>query len=134
MKNTIEISDIVGQIANLYYCNDANCFQLGSVKFEVLEDEDDGYRSSMDCLAVLSTNSERKQLLAEVKIVDISTNDKTMYALRDTKDSSFNWVEFGTENTDDYYPYFVFRTNVRRDLAVEKEALSINELTSKFKD
>ena len=133
MENKVNISDIVGQIGNLYYCNDMNCFQLGSVKFEVLEDESDGYRSSMDCLKILSTNSECHQLLAEIKIVDISTDNQTIYALQDTKDNSFNWVEFGTENTDDYYPYFVFRTNVRKEVKIEDEKFSMDEITNKFR-
>lgn len=132
-KNKVTIADIVGQIGNLYYCNDMNCFQLGSVKFEVVEDENDGYRSSMDYVKILSTNCVCENFLAEIKIIDISDDSKTIYALQDTKDNSFNWLEFGTENTDDYYPYFVFRTNVKKEITVEEEKINMEELKNKLR-
>lgn len=108
----VQISELLGQTGNLYYYSQMNCFQLGTVIFEVLEDESDGYRSSMDKLRVLKQDAPMGQLLGEIKVVDISNTSQTMYALQDTRDQ-FNWVEFGTDQIDDYYPGFVFTTNVR---------------------
>lgn len=50
---TINFDYLVGQTASLYQCNDVNCFQLGSVIFEAIEDENDSYRSMMDGVRVV---------------------------------------------------------------------------------
>lgn len=129
----VQISELLEQTGNLYYCSQMNCFQLGTVVFEVLEDENDGYRSSMDKLRVLKQNADMGQLLGEIKVVDISNNNQTMYALQDTKDG-FNWAEFGTENIDDYYPGFIFRNNVRTGSEGEMvKNNSFEDVVKKFK-
>lgn len=127
----VQIDQLLGQIGNLYYCNEMNRFQLGTVIFEVMEDESDGYRSSMDKLCVIKQDARMSQLLGEVKVVDISKGDDKIYALQDTKDG-FNWVEFGTDNADDYYPSFVFRNNVR-EKEEEKRNREFEEVLKKLK-
>lgn len=109
----IPIEELVGHKGNLYYCNELNQFQLGTVMFEVMEDEGDGYRSAMERVAVISVDAPLKQHIAEVQICQ-SGSDDGIYELRDTKDD-FVWLEFGTDTiSDSYYPSFVFRTFVKK--------------------
>ena len=90
--------------------------------FRVLEDPDDGYRSH---LGTIEYSSESQGIffpnpIAEVRIEafegesSLDSNDWTGtgscegYRLVDISDGHV-WLEFGTANTNDYYPYFIFR-------------------------
>jgi len=106
---TINFHKLAGTTASLYHCTLANSFQLGSVIFEVLEDEEDGYRSSMKDVQVVNKNASKIGLLAEVSIVSFDTGTKHGYRLVDTSDD-YVWLEFGTEDYNDYYPCFMFNT------------------------
>jgi hypothetical protein len=106
---SVNFDQLVGLEAALYYNNHSNQFQLGDVLFEVIEDEEDGYRSSMREVAVINTNAERKpgDFLGFVKIQSENEGNFDGYHLIDT-DNSHIWLQFGTDNNDDYYPTFVF--------------------------
>lgn len=108
--NTIDFSELVGEKASLYYCNYPNRFQLGKIIFEVMEDESDGYRSYLDKVVIVDNDAPLGTLIDKVTIRS-STEIDEGYDL--VSDDEFVWLTFGTDNTDDYYPYFVFRTNVR---------------------
>ena len=104
-----------------YYGADeaSNEFKVDDIIFRVLEDPDDGYRSH---LGVIEYGEQSNAIffrnpLARVRVesfereraVDIFDSPASSgYRLIDVVDSHV-WLEFGTENTDDYYPYFVFR-------------------------
>ncbi len=105
----INFENLVGTKANLYYHNKFNEFQLGRMIFKVLEDEDDGYRSSLDSVNIVTTSAPLRQKLAEIEIKYLHTNDSDLYQLIDTEDGH-KWLEFGTNNTDDYYPCFIFNS------------------------
>lgn len=104
----LKFSRLLGERAPLYYCNELNRFQLGNVLFEVIEDEQDGYRSSCEDVDVVSMEmpTDSGDFLAEITIVERLDNDAHTYHLVD--DLGHDWVVFGTNNYDDYYPYFVF--------------------------
>lgn len=94
----------------------AHEFKLDGIVFKVLEDPNDGYRSMLGVIEYgkQSDSIFFRKPLAKVRIetyeeryVDHSAGDQG-YQLVDIEDGHV-WLEFGTDNTDDYYPYFVFR-------------------------
>jgi hypothetical protein len=101
---------LVGEEAKLYSCNDINCFQLGTVIFEVIEDEEDGYRSSMEEVAIVSNNNSSNNFLDDVII-----NSPNIGYTLNSKTIDHQWLEFGTGNADDYYPFFIFNWNPMED-------------------
>lgn len=105
----IDFDKLCGLEASLYYNNEYNTFQLGDIKFEVIEDENDGYRSSMKEVRVVDENSPRipGNFLAVVNITKISEGSFDGYGLED-KNENHMWLRFGTDDYDDYYPIFVF--------------------------
>lgn len=106
--NSINFESLVGSEAVLYQCNGLNTFQLGSVLFEVVEDENDGYRSSMQEIKIIKTNEPvtNKIKLDRVTILpDLTISGYRLVG----KDSEHLWLQFGTDNSDDYYPSFVYR-------------------------
>lgn len=111
---SIDPDKLLGLKANLYYVNELNRFQLGSVLFEVIEDESDGYRSYFQELQVIDTERRKNpgDFLAEVTIEKVHEQDMDGYHIVD-KDGHV-WVEFGTNNNDDYYPCFYFTTNPKK--------------------
>jgi hypothetical protein len=114
MSNQITSVDpdkLIGLKANLYYTNELNRFQLGSVLFEAIEDESDGYRSYYSQLQIVNLNAEKKEgnLLGEVSLVKVTDGSDDGWAIVDS--DGHTWVEFGTNNYDDYYPCFYFRVN-----------------------
>ncbi len=112
MENqTINFDKLVGLTASLYYnkVHDLYRFQLGSVIFEVVEDENDGYRSSMQEVRVIDKNADRNEgdFLAIVRIEATNLHDRQSWTLIDQVDNHL-WLEFGTRDMDDYYPSFIF--------------------------
>jgi hypothetical protein len=110
IAKSVDVDKLVGLKANLYYCNLVNSFQLGSVIFEVIEDENDGYRSSFQELQVVRDDAEKRDrdFLAEVQILNVEHGEFKGYQVTGT--DGHVWVEFGTDYADDYYPCFVFNT------------------------
>lgn len=96
-----------------FYGVDNNCFKLGNQVFEVVENEDDGYRSFLGSIEILGNWKEMglifpKYSFARVKLEESYEGyDFEGYHLIDTDDGHV-WLRFGTENTSDYYPCFVF--------------------------
>tara|TARA_R110000824_G_scaffold252068_4_gene440714 strand:- start:1236 stop:1679 length:444 start_codon:yes stop_codon:yes gene_type:complete len=94
-------------------------FKIEGIVFKVLEDPEDGYRSH---LGAIEFGEQSKGIffskpIAKVRIetYDSECVDSTFtptsnkgYRFVDAKDRHV-WLEFGTDNYDDYYPYFVFR-------------------------
>lgn len=106
----IDFNSMVGKSANLYYCNELNRFQLGTVIFEAIEDENDGYRSMLQEVIVVKDNAKTRKgdFLASVKIKQVTDPyDFEGWELVDEEDGHI-WLKLGTNNADDYYPYFTF--------------------------
>jgi len=126
---TIDFDKLVGLEASLYYNKDhsTNRFQLGSVIFEVIEDEDDGYRSSMQEVQIIDQNADRNpgDFLGIIQIRKNqfdSGNTQETWSLVDPMDNHC-WLSFGTDNTDDYYPCFIFYYKAKPSIEEQKEEI-----------
>ena len=107
-----------------YYGADSgdHTFNIDGIVFKVSEDPDDGYRSHLGPIDYSGVHSSLffKQPIAKVKIVEFDDEPTDSdeenwshqldrgYRLTDVLDGH-TWLEFGTANYDDYYPYFMFR-------------------------
>ena len=111
---------ISGGLAYPFFGVDGNVFKLGDSAFEVLENEDDGYRSSMDHVRIRSPEGLIffGSPVDSVRIVKPEGTPKECYGLFtgwqlvSAKDGHV-WLTFGTENCDDYYPSFCVRYSPR---------------------
>jgi hypothetical protein len=115
-----------------YYGADAgdHTFKVDDIVFKVLEDPDDGYRSYLGTIdyTVEHNSIFFRTAVARVRIETYDSADQDGYPLRNEHgdlDDMCNsvkqgyrlvdvtdghvWLEFGTDNYDDYYPCFIFR-------------------------
>ena len=114
---------LVGGVVDYYGADGGECeFKIDSMVFKVLEDPDDGYRSYLGTIeyAADSEGIFFPNPIARVKIESFEDETSTDpedftgsgtcegYRLIDIEDDHV-WLEFGTANTSDYYPYFIFR-------------------------
>jgi hypothetical protein len=117
-------NDVVGKTFKFYGVHDT-FFKIGRHIFEAIEDENDGYRSYLD--SVEARKDEKLVFLgrsfATVVVEEECDGCFDGYVLRDTSDNHI-WLKFGTNNTDDYYPYFVFEYQTKLEVAkrVERKA------------
>jgi hypothetical protein len=112
---------LVGGTYNYYGC-DNHMFKLDDVVFEPVPDPQDGYRSMLGAIEVSTdqTGVFYNAPLARVKIMTFDGEymadengwgeavDDQGYRLVDVEDGHV-WLQFGTGNYGDYYPYFMFR-------------------------
>ena len=105
-----------------YYGCDNNRFKLDHVVFEPLPDPNDGYRSLLGTIEVSADDTcvFYDKPLAKVRIVafdgEYMADEEGFgcevsdcgYKLVDVNDGHV-WLQFGTGNYDDYYPFFMFR-------------------------
>lgn len=85
-----------------------NCFKLGDVVFEAIEDEDAGYRNYLRTISISDNRGIfSKKPLAYIQILSSNGLGNEGYCLY-SPETKHTWLWVGTENTDDYYPYFVF--------------------------
>jgi hypothetical protein len=86
-------------------------FRLDGVVYTAVEDPDDGYRSSMSRLFV-SPNDEMRNVFPPTRVLARKKDGGEYGGVNDTLqmiDLATGKVvlEVGTDNTDDYYPWFV---------------------------
>lgn len=106
--------DIRKDVQHAFFGIDGNCFKLGNVVYEAVEDPEDDYRSFLACV-------RRKDAagliffahpLAIVRIVRHVLQDPSQGSssstFRLTDKQGHVWLEFGTRDFDDYYPVFIF--------------------------
>lgn len=99
--------DLVGQTVSFFGVN-CNCFKLGNQVFEAIEDEDNGYRSYLQSVEVAQGNIVFPQhKLARVRVEEFCDGYFDGYRLVGVTDGH-EWLRFGTDNIDDYYPGFIF--------------------------
>lgn len=105
--NLEKFDGLVGQEFDFFgVCS--NEFKLDDCVWEALEDEDDGYRSYLG--SVERKNSSGiffRQSLGRVRLISVDKDDMDLYVLEDVLDGH-RWLSFGTDNSCDYYPCFVF--------------------------
>lgn len=88
-------------------------FRLDGKVYAAVEDPDDGYRSRMDKFYVSETNMNN--VFAPCKVLARMSSDD-QYQKNDTLElidvvTGRIVLRAGTDNTDDYYPYFVSEWN-----------------------
>lgn len=115
-----------------------HAFKVDDIIFKVLEDPEDGYRS---CLGAIDYTNAHNSIffsnpIAQVRVTffeDIADEPGDHwyqkrcqgYRLVDIEDNHI-WVEFGTDYTDDYYPYFIFRYQPKK-CKVDSKSLKFND-------
>lgn len=115
---TTVLNDMVAdQLPRQFFGVDGNCFKLDEQVFEAIEDESDGYRSSMDYveqrdpqgLIFFKTPVDTVRLeKAPDKMSDHDWTRFSGWVLRSVTDGHV-WLWFGTDDYNDYYPCFTFR-------------------------
>lgn len=109
MKNKeFNFDSLVGK-KHKFYGVDNNQFKLDKVVYEAIEDESDGYRSYMD--SVIAKDVEKsiffQRAISDVWLVQEDDGYFDGYKLIDVADGHI-WLRFGTDKSEDYYPWFVF--------------------------
>ena len=90
-------------------------FRLDDVVYVAIEDPEDGYRSSMKELFI-DNNAKIKNVFKKIDVICRHRNkmdnhtDADVLELIDAKTGKIV-LEVGTENTDDYYPWFTASFN-----------------------
>lgn len=110
---TINLNVFKGVECDLYYNNMLNCFQLGSILFEVIEDQNDGYRSALEEVRIVSQTAPMKpgDYLGKVVVESAgATPNYGNFSGHVIKDAVTGHIyyEIGTDDSDSYYPCFVF--------------------------
>ena len=91
---------------------DNNCFKIGNIVFEAMEDAEDGYRSLMKEIQVRKDVDGLiffRAALDHVKVVRVDEDIWNLVSLED----GHVWLEIGTDYADSYYPFFVFTYHPR---------------------
>lgn len=102
-----EFSETVGKEFPFYGAAERQ-FKLGDQVWEAIEDEDDGYRSHLGTIEQKQSDAIFFQTpLATIVVQTRDSNTEDGFKLVDTADGHV-WLQVGTDNTDDYYPYFIF--------------------------
>lgn len=106
----MEFDDLVNGKDYPFFGVDGNTFKIEGMVFEALEDEDDGYRSYMNSIEVKDPSGLifYRSPISFVKIVKIETDSFAGYRFIDSFDEHC-WLEVGTRDWDDFYPYFIFK-------------------------
>lgn len=109
----MEFDELIGKSFNFYGAAE-NQFKLNQMAWKAVEDENDGYRS---CLGSVQVALHQQTIffrtpIARVRLEALQEQREHLgevvgYRLVDTKDGHV-WLEFGTDNNDDYYPSFMF--------------------------
>jgi hypothetical protein len=85
-----------------------NCYKLDETVWEAIEDPDDGYRSYLKSIEIAREDGNYTFSRVPLAIVEARVaNDIDGWKLWDVVDGHL-WLTVGTDNSDDYYPNFVF--------------------------
>lgn len=107
---TDEIPFKLGQLYE-FYGVDNQMFKIDSDVIEVIEDPDDGYRSYLGSVAIVNPEALSTALffpnpIDTITIRERKGHDSDGYQI--VGSDGHVWLEFGTDDYSDYYPYFVF--------------------------
>lgn len=121
-----------------FYGVDGNSFCIGlegkKCAFEAIEDPADGYRSYLESVQVSTSDKIFFPTALGRVLLKRSTNyDLKGYCLKDV-DTGHKWLEFGTDECDDYYPLFTFRYRARPPDAVQLAVGKCSCCHDKFDD
>lgn len=107
----LTLDDIVGQRVGFCGVDNQTIVLLVDGKlraFDVVEDEEDGYRSSLEEVreVPIGDTIHFREPVADVIVSEIAAARCDGYQLAD--DSGHVWLQVGTDYSCDYYPCFVF--------------------------
>ena len=136
-------ASLEGSVMDYYGADEASHeFKVDDIIFRVLQDPDDGYRSHLGVIEYGEQSNAIffRSTLAKVRIEPFTrarapspkvweARAGTGYRFVDVEDGHI-WLEFGTDSTDDYYPYFVFRHTPKQQPLVAPLGDSCPELAS----
>lgn len=99
---------------------DNHLFKLGDAVYEAVEDPDDGYRSYLGSIEVRGEDGIFFGRPIDTVVVHeferggglYSDSPDVGYELKSTTDGHV-WLRFGTANTQDYYPWFLWEYQPR---------------------
>lgn len=105
---TSDFDDVVGQEFDFFGVDNLH-YKLGDTVWLAVEDESDGYRSYLGSInkADHSDLIFPDQPFARVTVEKYDTGSDEGFRIVDLVDGHV-WLRVGTDNTDDYYPSFVF--------------------------
>ncbi len=109
-------SNLDGMIGLYEGANEADLtFKFQGIVWKAIENECDGYRSMLDQIAYDSFPEKFIAIdnLANVKVKRVYDSESIFFngwELIDLEDEHV-WLEVGTNHTDEWYPYIVFRHN-----------------------
>lgn len=92
----------------LFYGVDGYRFKLNDITWEVLEDPDDGYRSSLGTVEITTEGIFYREPIAIVKLEEDPDQYNVGFRLVDEEVDGWIWLSFGTNHEDSYYPSFYF--------------------------
>ncbi len=126
MNKTQDFDKLIGKKFKLYYNSNLNTFQLDNTIYEVVEDPCDDYRSCLKDVLIISDTALERYFLADVEVLNgfNSRYSNEGYTLID--DSGHIWLEFGTDNYDDYYPCFIYNWNPKERVVKLSKILEDN--------
>ena len=88
-------------------------FKFQGIVWKALVNEHDGYRSMLEQIAYAENPNKFITIdnLAKVKVRRICDNEKEFFNGWELVDVNNNhvWLQVGTDHTDEWYPYVVFR-------------------------
>jgi hypothetical protein len=100
----IKFEDLVGK-SGILCAVDGFTFRIGDLTFEAMEDENDGYRSSLKEFRLVQNI---RPMFREK--VTIKMSDNHFYLINELEKTV---LTIGTDYADDYYPVFVFNWEPR---------------------
>jgi hypothetical protein len=106
----MDFDSLIGTKHDFYGASE-NQFKLGSQIWEAKEDEENGYRSFLDAVELVTSEAIFfNQPIAKVNVIKapsyVDRYEFEGYQLVD--EDSHIWLTFGTQDPSDYYPSFIF--------------------------
>lgn len=98
----VNFKELVGK-TGILCAVDGYKFRIGNLTFEVIEDENDGYRSM---LGTIQSVEEKLRPTFRENVTITSNPSITGYSL--INDNGVSVLDFGTDRYDDWYPCFLF--------------------------
>lgn len=93
-------NDAIGTVRVLRFC-------LDWINYEAVEDKEDGYRQSLECVRTTDTAPETVFPAIEVVGTLSADNDSDIILKLSNPKTGKSIIEIGTVDADDYYPGFV---------------------------
>lgn len=99
--------DLIGEEVS-FYGVDNHEFKLNDTVYEAIEDESDGWRSYLGSIETVESDGIFFSIpLAVVRVGEFDDGHTDGFSLVDVEDGHV-WLEVGTGNYGDWYPYFTF--------------------------